>query len=110
MPATSILGGINQEATQEELLGHMTLLLAAILEKLPRTDAADRLFVSHAESNPTVAIAATQTLATVTTVGTVTTVSTVANQTNLGGRDASHAAYALANMGTSHIYNNVLVS
>lgn len=104
MPATSILGGINQEATQEELLGHMTLLLAAILEKLPRTDAADRLFVSHAESNPTVAIAATQTLAT------VTTVSTVANQTNLGGRDASHAAYALANMGTSHIYNNVLVS
>lgn len=107
MPATSILGGISQEATQEELLGHMTLLLAAILEKLPRTDAADRLFVSHAESNPTVSIAATQTLATVTTVGSVTT---VGNQTNLGGRDASHAAYALANMGTAHIYNNVLVS
>ena len=105
MPATSILGGISQEATQEELLGNMTLLLAAILEKLPRTDANDRAIVNTSDQgNVTVAIAATQTLATVTTVG------TVSNQTNIGGRDASHAAYALANMGTAHIYNNIIVS
>lgn len=83
------------------------LLLSAILEKLPRIDAADRLMVSHAESNPTVSIAASQTLATVTTVATV---STVSNQTNIGGRDAAHAAYALANMGTAHIYNQIIVS
>lgn len=98
MPATSILGGISQEATQQELLAHATILLAAILENMPRTDANARAIVNTSDQG---------TLGTLTTVNTV---STVANQTNLGGRDASHAAYALANMGTSHIYNNVLVS
>lgn len=108
MPATSILGGISQETTQQELLTHATLLLAAILDKLPRTDANDRAIVNTSDQgNVTVAIAATQTLATVTTVGSVTT---VGNQTSIGGRDASHTAYALANMGTAHIYNNILVS
>ena len=108
MPATSILGGIGQEATQQELLAHATLLLAAILESMPRTDANARAIVNTSDQgNVTVALAASQTLATVTTVGTVNTVS---NQTNIGGRDASHAAYALANMGTVHIYNNIIVS
>ena len=102
MPATSILGGIGQEATQQELLAHATLLLAAILESMPRTDANARAIVNTSDQgNVTVALAASQTLATVTTVG---------NQTNIGGRDASHAAYALANMGTAHIYNNIIVS
>ena len=105
MPATSILGGISQEATQQELLAHATILLAAILESMPRTDANARAIVNTSDQgNVTVALAASQTLAT------VTTVSTVSNQTNIGGRDASHAAYALANMGTAHIYNNILVS
>lgn len=102
MPATSILGGISQEATQEELLGHMSLLLAAILENMPRTDANARAIVNTSDQgNVTVALAASQTL---------TTVSTVGNQTNIGGRDASNTAYALANMGTAHIYNNIIVS
>lgn len=102
MPATSILGGISQEATQQELLTHATLLLAAILESMPRTDANARAIVNTSDQgNVTVAIAASQTLSAVTTVG---------NQTNIGGRDASHAAYALANMGTAHIYNNIIVS
>ena len=105
MAATSILGGIGQEVTQQELLAHATLLLSAILESMPRTDANQRAIVNTSDQgNVTVAIAATQTLATVTTVG------TVGNQTNIGGRDASHAAYALANMGTAHIYNNLIVS
>lgn len=108
MPATSILGGISQEATQQELLAHATLLLTAILENMPRTDANARAVVNTSDQgNVTVALAASQTLATVTTVSTV---STVSNQTNIGGRDASHAAYALANMGTAHIYNNIIVS
>lgn len=108
MPATSILGGISQEATQQELLAHATILLAAILESMPRTDANARAIVNTSDQgNVTVALAASQTLATVTTVSTVTT---VGNQTNIGGRDASHAAYALANMGTAHIYNNIIVS
>lgn len=101
MPATSILGGISREATQQELLAHATILLAAILESLPRTDGNQRLLVSSAEAQPTVSIAGSQTLATVTTVG---------NQTNIGGRDASNIAYAAANMGTAHIYNQITVS
>ena len=102
MPATSILGGISQEATQQELLAHATLLLAAILESMPRTDANARAIVNTSDQgNVTVALAASQTL---------TTVSTVGNQTNIGGRDASNTTYALANMGTAHIYNNIIVS
>ena len=102
MPATSILAGISQEVTQQELLTQATLLLAAILEKLPRTDANDRAIVNTSDQgNVTVALAASQTLTTVTTVG---------NQTNIGGRDASNVAFALANVGTSHIYNNIIVS
>ena len=102
MAATSILGGISQEATQQELLTHATLLLAAILESMPRTDANARAIVSTSDQgNVTVAIAASQTL---------TTVGTVSNQTSIGGRDASNTAYALANMGTAHIYNNIIVS
>lgn len=102
MPATSILGGIGQEATQQELLAHATLLLAAILESMPRTDANARAIVNTSDQgNVTVAIAASQTLSAVTTVG---------NQTNIGGRDASNTTYALANMGTAHIYNNIIVS
>ena len=102
MPATSILGGISQEATQQELLTQATLLLAAILESMPRTDANARAIVNTSDQgNVTVALASAQTLA---------TVSTVSNQTNIGGRDASNTAYALANMGTAHIYNNIIVS
>ena len=102
MPATSILGGISQEATQQELLAHATILLAAILESMPRTDANARAIVNTSDQgNVTVALASAQTL---------TTVSTVGNQTNIGGRDASNTAYALANMGTAHIYSNIIVS
>ena len=102
MPATSILGEISQEATQQELLAHATLLLAAILESMPRTDANARAIVNTSDQgNVTVTLAASQTLGTVNTVG---------NQTNIGGRDASNTAYALANMGTAHIYNNIVVS
>lgn len=78
------------------------LMLSAILESMPRTDANARAIVNTSDQgNVTVALAASQTLSAVTTVG---------NQTNIGGRDASHAAYALANMGTAHIYNNIIVS
>ncbi len=79
-------------------LDEVVYLLSSILEKLPRVDAADRLLVSHSESNPTVLIASAQTLATVTTL------------TNVGGRDAAHAAFALANAGAMHIYDNIRVT
>ena len=82
-------------------LDEVVYLLSSILEKLPRVDAADRLLVSHSESNPTVSIAASQTIA---------TVSAVASVTALGGRDAGHAAYAIANVGALHIYDNIKVT
>ena len=102
--ATSILAGLNEEATQQELLGGVLVLLSSILEKMPRVDGADRLLVSHSESNPAVTVSS----GTVTTVTTVTTVGTVSNQTNIGGRDASNMAYAAANAGSMHIYNNLI--
>lgn len=79
-------------------LDEIVFLLASLLEKMPRVDAADRLIVSHAESTPTVALWSNQTL------------QTLATMTNIGGRDAAHAAFALANMGALHIYNNILVT
>ncbi len=103
MPAQSILGGINQEATQQELLAQATLLLAAILEKMPRLDGNDRLVVNPSESTAPVTVSSG-------TVTTVTTVATVGNQTSIGGRDAAHVAYAMANAGAMHIYNNIQVS
>ena len=99
--ATSVLAGITQESTQQELLGATVLLLSAMLEKMPRMDVADRLMVSHAESNPTVSLAGGQTLATVTGLG---------DMTNIGGRSAAHSAYALANAGAMHIYDNIKVT
>lgn len=108
MALQNLFGELSLETTQQEMLAQMTLLLAAILENMPRTDSNARAVVNtYDQGNVTVAIAGAQTLSAVTTVATVTT---VGNQTNIGGRDASHAAYALANMGTAHIYNNIIVS
>ena len=113
MASTSILAGLNQEASQQELLTQTTLLLAAILDRLPRLDANDRAIVNTSDQgNVTVALATSQTLATVTTVSTVTAVTSMAtltNQVNVGSRDASHMVVAAANAGTSHIYNNIIV-
>ena len=104
MPAESILGGINQEVTQQELLSAVYLLLTDILGSLPRIDTNKRVLVSHAESNPTVSIAASQ------TVGTVTTVGTVSNITNISGKDISHLPQMLSGAGTQQLYNNIIFS
>lgn len=98
MPSTSVLGGISSEATQEQLLSQTTLLLSQILEKLPRTDTMDRLIVNASEVNPTVAIAASQTL------GTVTNVNQVA------GQAVHFVPVMMGNSGFQHIYNNIIVS
>jgi len=101
MPSTSVLGGISSEATQEQLLSQTTLLLSQILEKLPRIDTMDRLIVNASEVNPTVALAASQTLGTVTTV---TNVNQVANQ------GVDFLTRVLANSGAHYLYNNIIVS
>lgn len=89
------------QLSQEEVLNGMLVVLAAMLESLPRVDSANRVLVNASEVNPTVALAASQTL------GTVTTVS---NHTNIGGKDASNMVVGTANMGALHIYNNIIVT
>ena len=103
MALQNLFGELNLEATQQEMLAQMTLLLAAILEKLPRVDTNDRVMVSHAESNPTVSIAASQTLTTLTTQGTLQ---------NLGAlsRPADGIPHHISNAGAMHIYDNIKVS
>ena len=88
--AQSILGGINQEATQQELLGSAVLLLAAIAEKLPRVTGNDQAAVS---------VEGTVTVASVQRVGDI-------NAT--GGKFVTGDNLNMA--GTQHIYNNIIVS
>lgn len=90
--AQSILGGINQEATQQELLSSAVLLLAAIAEKLPRVTGNDQAAVS-VEGTVTVALAANQALG---------------NINATGGKFVTGDNLNMA--GTQHIYNNIIVS
>lgn len=92
--ATSILGGINQETTQQELLGEAIMLLAAILEKMPRVTGNDQAAV--AIESGSVGIAASQTLAALGTINQV------------GGKHVHGDNMNLA--GTIHIYQNIIVS
>jgi len=102
--ATSILAGISQEETQLELLGNITVLLAAMLERMPRVTGNDQVATSI-ETIPAILIAGNQDLRNITgSIGSLTTL----NQ--LGGKPAITAADAIIMQGTSHIYNNIIVS
>ena len=72
-------------------------LLAAMLERMPRTTGNDQMAVS-VESQPAITISANQ------TIGTLT------NSVQIGGKPAITAADAMIMQGTSHIYNNIIVS
>lgn len=111
VPVDPVTGEPNAstEATAQslkELNDTLLLMLGAILEKLPRIGAADRLVADLTETSlPTVT--------TVTTVGTVSAVtqlaalgSTTVNVTKASDGIPTH----LANAGTFHIYNNIIVS
>lgn len=89
MPSTSILGGISQEVSQQELLANATYLLAAILEKMPRIDGAERLIVTHGESSVEVSTARS--------FGTL-------------ARPADAVPTQIAQAGAMHIYDNIKVS
>lgn len=105
MPAETILGNLNQEATQAELLGGVVTLLAAMLDKMPRVDVNDRLIVNPSESTSPVTVSS----------GTITTVTTVAALTalqNLGAlaRPADAIPLHMSGAGALHIYDNIKVS
>lgn len=92
---------LNADNRMPVAIDEMIYLLSSILEKMPRVDINDRM-TTNIETG-TVVIGSG-------TVTAVTTVATVSNQTNIGGRDASHATFALANMSALHIYDNIRVT
>lgn len=83
------------QLSDRELQEGVLYAMLAILEKMPRVDTADRIVTNQETGSVSISS------------GTVTT---VANQTNIGGRDAAHASFAMANIGALHIYNNILVT
>jgi hypothetical protein len=104
MSSESILAGMNQEATQLELLGNITILLAAMLERMPRVTGNDQCAVS-VEGTVTTAISANQDLRNITG-----SLALLSNISNLGGKHVSTAADAIAMTGVTHIYNQITVS
>ena len=86
------------QLSDRELQEGVLYAMLAILEKMPRVDTADRIVTNQETGSVSISS------------GTVTTVATVFNQTNIGGRDAAHASFAMANIGALHIYNNILVT
>ena len=96
MALQNLFGELNLEATQQEMLAQMTLLLAAILEKLPRVDTADRVMVSHAESH----------------LAAVTDLTRLSNFGSAGvtSKPADAIPLHISNAGAMHIYDNIKVS
>lgn len=86
------------QLSDRELQEGVLYAMLAILKKMPRVDTADRIVTNQETGSVSISS------------GTVTTVGTVSNQTNIGGRDAAHASFAMANIGALHIYNNILVT
>ena len=82
------------QLSDRELQEGVLYAMLAILEKMPRVDTADRIVTNQETGSVSISS------------GTVT----VSNQTNIGGRDAAHASFAMANIGALHIYNNILVT
>lgn len=99
------LASETEQLSIRQLLEVIAAGVMSVFEKMPRVDAADRLMISHAESNPTVSIATNQDIRNVAAV-----TGSVGGLTQIGGRDAAHLAYAMANAGSMHIYNNIIVS
>lgn len=96
MALQNLFGELNLEATQQELLAQMTLLLAAILEKLPRVDGADRLVVNTSDQgNMTV-----PDLVRLNHFGTLGATS----------KPADAIPLHISNAGALHIYDNIKVS
>lgn len=91
----SILAGLNEETTQQELLANISVLLMSILDRQARQDAQKRQAVRIE------ALDGNMTLTTVTTVGSVNA---------FGNKPTDAIPTHLANAGCINIYNNITVS
>ena len=95
MALQNLFGDVNLEATQQEMLAQMTMLLAAILKKLPRVDLADRAMVSLADTPPVVSD-----LNRLNNFGT----------SSVTSKPADAIPLHISNAGAMHIYDNIKVS
>lgn len=96
-------GGAATDALQLEMLSEVTHLLAAILDRLPRTDANHRAVVNTSDQgNVTVAIASAPTL---TTVGTVSTLGAGTN-----AKPADGIPMHVSRIGSLHLLNQIIMS
>lgn len=95
MPAQTILGGINQEVSQRELIDTLLLMVSQLTNNQPRLDSADRMLVSLAEVNTAI-----------TTVTTVTTLSTA----GASSRALDFMPMHMANSGAAYIYDNIKIT
>lgn len=93
---------LSVEDTQKAILYY----LAAIHERLPRTDVADRVVVQAAESTQPIS----GTLAGVTTVTTVTGVTAVTNVNNFAGGNTALLPFQFSTGLLVPIYQNLVVS
>lgn len=96
MGAVSILSGMNQEVTQVEMLGNLTAVMVAVLDKLARLDANDRAVVNIETGS--VGLNAGQTLA---AVGTLISMGTTQRPTDA-------IPHHMSNIGVAHIYNQLV--
>ncbi len=93
--------GMSQEDTNQAIVQ----LLAAILDKLPRTDTNDRLIVNGSEI---AAATAAVTLASLATVSNLTALNALGS--GVTSRPADAIPLHTANMGALHIYDNIRVT
>ena len=98
-------GGAATDALQLEMLSEVTHLLAAILDRLPRTDANHRAVVNTSDQG-TVSVAITS--GTVTTVNTLGTVSTLGAGTN--AKPADGIPMHVSRIGSLHLLNQIIMS
>lgn len=88
--------------SQEESIQNMLYLLAAILDKLPRTDANDRLVINASEITPA-ATPVSGSLNAVTTINTLQGMGTQSAPTNA-------VPLHLANAGANYLYDRIIFS
>ena len=113
LPATQAVSAVEMplpegaatDALQIEMLSEVTHLLAAILDRLPRTDANHRAVVNTSDQG-TVSVAITS--GTVTTVNTLGTVSTLGAGTN--AKPADGIPMHVSRIGSLHLLNQIIMS
>lgn len=98
--AATLLTAINN------LSDAMLYFSTAILRKMPRIDANDRLIASIEAGT----LPAVTTVSTVTGVTTVATVTNMTNLNNLAGGNTAPIPFQISNMGALHLYQNIGVS